>query len=260
MSQEALSLQEEGERLFKEHKLDEASAFYKEAALLFKQARLHTEAARCFSQSSLCQKMHTGLVPLLEAGNLSEMGAREALAAGDFATARWLYRDAGFLYEREGDFERYSRCFVESQHAYVRYLWYVFSRGTVLDHGKPPRPASPGDRLNSLVKAFFGFISRWVWGYGESPFRILMTGVAVIFVCALVYHTSGLLNSGTGKALTGFSNALYLSGVTFTTLGYGDVVPTGWVRFVAAIEGASGFLLVPMLVIALTRRYLRVYR
>lgn len=40
----------------------------------------------------------------------------------------------------------------------------------------------------------------------------------------------------------GLAESLYLSGVTFTTVGYGDVAPrTPWTRAVAVAEGATGF-------------------
>lgn len=41
-----------------------------------------------------------------------------------------------------------------------------------------------------------------------------------------------------------FEEALYFSTVTFSTVGYGDVVPTqGW-RLLCALEGINGFLLI----------------
>jgi len=42
----------------------------------------------------------------------------------------------------------------------------------------------------------------------------------------------------------GLENAVYFSTVTFSTLGYGDIVPaTGW-RVFAALEAMNGFLLI----------------
>jgi hypothetical protein len=46
---------------------------------------------------------------------------------------------------------------------------------------------------------------------------------------------------------TGFGDALYFSGVSFFTIGYGDLVPvTGAMRFVGVLEGGSGFALVTL--------------
>ena len=88
-----------------------------------------------------------------------------------------FYSEAGLLYEREGDFEKYSHCFIESKNAFLEYLWYVFISGKRQD-------------------------------------RIKQTT----------------------------ANASWLD------------------HFGALLESLSGFVMVPMLVIALTRRYLRVYR
>lgn len=36
----------------------------------------------------------------------------------------------------------------------------------------------------------------------------------------------------------------YFSTTTYTTLGYGDIIPTGPLRFLASVEALTGFLLV----------------
>jgi hypothetical protein len=41
-----------------------------------------------------------------------------------------------------------------------------------------------------------------------------------------------------------FPTALYLSTITFSTVGYGDVVPDHYWRLLAALEGIDGFLLI----------------
>ncbi|MBX3577870.1 MAG: two pore domain potassium channel family protein [Rhizobiaceae bacterium] len=42
----------------------------------------------------------------------------------------------------------------------------------------------------------------------------------------------------------GFEASLYFSLVTFSTVGYGDLVPSSGWRLFAALEGVSGFLLI----------------
>lgn len=51
--------------------------------------------------------------------------------------------------------------------------------------------------------------------------------------------------------------ALYLSGVTLTTLGYGDVTPMGLARGFAVIESAYGMLLFAFVIVLFVRRYVR---
>jgi hypothetical protein len=55
-----------------------------------------------------------------------------------------------------------------------------------------------------------------------------------------------------------FEAALYLSTITFSTVGYGDIIPAAQWRLVAALEGITGFLIIgwstAYLVTASTRR------
>ncbi|AZO28976.1 potassium channel family protein [Mesorhizobium sp. M1B.F.Ca.ET.045.04.1.1] len=59
---------------------------------------------------------------------------------------------------------------------------------------------------------------------------------AEVWLWAGMYTLLGILND--------FETALYFSTITFSTVGYGDVVPAhGW-RVLAALEGINGFLLI----------------
>jgi hypothetical protein len=46
-----------------------------------------------------------------------------------------------------------------------------------------------------------------------------------------------------GGALASFEDALYFSGVTFTSLGYGDVLLTGRARLLAPVEAMTGLMM-----------------
>lgn len=251
----------QAEQLFKERKLEEAFQFYKEAAFAYRQQKDVRKAAHCFSQAAHCEKIRTGLASLLEAANYNEMAAQEYLKAKDYALARWLFRDACLLYEREGDFEEYSRCYVQSQDAFLEYLWHVFISGKKQSRLNPrASAASWAERLGALGAAFFGLLSKIIWGYGEQPFRTVLCGLSIIVGTALIYTYGGPLNFNGVFRHAHYHEALYMSGITFSTVGFGDITPLGWLRFVALLEALSGFLMAPMLIIALTRRYLRVYR
>ena len=59
---------------------------------------------------------------------------------------------------------------------------------------------------------------------------------AEVWLWAGLYCLLGILGD--------FETALYFSTITFSTVGYGDVVPAhGW-RVLAALEGINGFLLI----------------
>ena len=42
----------------------------------------------------------------------------------------------------------------------------------------------------------------------------------------------------------GFLDYVYFSAITYTTVGFGDFVPTGPIRFLAGTEALTGFLLI----------------
>ena len=65
---------------------------------------------------------------------------------------------------------------------------------------------------------------------------ILMLGnIVQIVLWAGLYHVFG--------AVRDFEEALYFSGVTFTSLGYGDVVLKGRIRLLAPLEAANGLMM-----------------
>ncbi|HYR37498.1 MAG TPA: potassium channel family protein [Burkholderiales bacterium] len=70
--------------------------------------------------------------------------------------------------------------------------------------------------------------------------------VAEVALYALAYHFGALLGlghlrGGSGRALL---DVFYFAAETYSTLGYGDVVPTGDLRLVASVEALNGLLLI----------------
>lgn len=55
---------------------------------------------------------------------------------------------------------------------------------------------------------------------------------------------ANLLVNAQGEAITGFFNALYFSFSTYTSLGYGDIVPEGPIQFMAGTEALVGLVFI----------------
>lgn len=99
---------------------------------------------------------------------------------------------------------------------------------------------------------------RLLFGYGEKPQRVFIAGVLVILVCSVVYFLAGAVApSGTTTPTTTFLEAFHFSAVTFTTLGYGDLVPLGAWRLMADVEAIVGAALMALFIVGLTRKYSR---
>jgi Ion channel len=70
--------------------------------------------------------------------------------------------------------------------------------------------------------------------------------VEIVLYAMAVYVLVGYLGAGdlAGSAGSLFEACLYFSAQTYTSLGFGDVSPTGPVRFLAGVEALNGLLLI----------------
>ena len=125
------------------------------------------------------------------------------------------------------------------------------------------------------LKWWYAALQRLVMGYGERPWRVVATSLAVIVGFGLVYPFLGGMEAaegeteafqlaealslplGEGTARVFFEN-LYFSAVTFSTLGYGDIQPgSETVQLLASVQSLLGALLMALLVAVLARRITR---
>ena len=115
---------------------------------------------------------------------------------------------------------------------------------------------SPRKRSSALFLGRAGIFLEWlrsltlriIVGYGEKPLRVLWFGVAMILFYACVYSFCGAIGDRS------FESCLYFSAITFTTVGYGDLVPHGVFRLLAASEALLGILLCGLFLFCLGRR------
>ena len=110
--------------------------------------------------------------------------------------------------------------------------------GTILIHYEVLRfasnhvhdlPIAPRLRIIPVVIAAFVGHTLEVWLYG-----------------AAYWALSDHLGLGTIKGVDpqGFHDYIYFSAVTYSSLGFGDLVPTGHLRLLAGVEGLNGLILI----------------
>lgn len=92
-------------------------------------------------------------------------------------------------------------------------------------------------------------------------FDILWVMIYTLLVFATIYtfpanDTNFFLVNETPKNLT-FAEAFYFSGVTFTTLGYGDILPHGQFRWYALMEVLLGMVLFGLFITTIARLPMR---
>ncbi|MFC1944861.1 ion channel [Chloroflexota bacterium] len=98
------------------------------------------------------------------------------------------------------------------------------------------------------------WVFRVLCGYGERPFRVVLSAMVIIFGLAGIYTALGNFASDS------FLGYLYYSVVSFTALGYGSWIqqePQSWAKGVGAAESAIGVFMMALFLITFTRKMAR---
>lgn len=92
-----------------------------------------------------------------------------------------------------------------------------------------------------------------IWGYGERPVRVLSAALLVILLYALAFH------QWTGweamESDLSWVDSTYLSAITFTTLGYGDITPkTTIMKLLCGSEALIGAFMLGLVIAGFSNR------
>lgn len=101
-------------------------------------------------------------------------------------------------------------------------------------------------KLKYLISLFEYFL----WGYGERPVRIFVNSVVAVLIYSALFFWYG--PAETSKNIV---NSLYLSMITFTTLGYGDILPkTAYQKIMCGTEALTGAFLIGLVIAGFANR------
>lgn len=125
----------------------------------------------------------------------------------------------------------------------LTYMEKTFERHALFNQALGGRhPVAIARWLGSLVM-------HWLWGYGEKPVRLAFAMAANIFVFGTLQYWLGAVPD------KGWWDHVYFSGITFLTIGYGDLVPLAAApRLVSVLEGAAGIVIIGMLIASATKK------
>ena len=105
-----------------------------------------------------------------------------------------------------------------------------------------------------LIDRIYGGIC----GYGERPLHVAGLTLIVVFFFSLFYYAfSAFTKHGEQSYSLSYAESIYLSIVTFTTLGYGDYSPKAEFQLVATFEAFLGVFLLALLVFTFGRKMMR---
>lgn len=127
---------------------------------------------------------------------------------------------------------------------------------------------------SKTLEGFSKLKSKIFWltcGYGERPTYALITSLEIVLIFAIIYMFTGLsigerlINYNLSFFLVlekklifvDFLEALYFSLVTFTTVGYGDIIPVGVSVILSSIEMILGVTMVGIWTATLARKITR---
>ena len=118
--------------------------------------------------------------------------------------------------------------------------------------------------LNSLLVAatmlmhyeVLSFLDRWLPHLAQVSSRLrVLVGVGIIFISHVAeiwlfglgyFATLQIDGMGAilGETQSPFMDCIYLSFVTYTTVGFGDIVVNGYIRYLTGVEALTGLILV----------------
>lgn len=96
-------------------------------------------------------------------------------------------------------------------------------------------------------------------GYGEKPYRVIMSSMVIVFLYSFIYAALNILKVPQDFPSISFGlwDYIYFSIVTFTTLGFGDLTPkmAPLFQMLAGSEAFIGAFMMGLFIFTLARKY-----
>jgi tetratricopeptide (TPR) repeat protein len=229
---------------------DQAATKYKEAIDFFKKINQYKLSAQC-QAAYVANRVKNYLGPRdIEPSStnwidtyikiLKKIGSPELSKSDEYDILISTYRELEQVFQDSHMLDKANDMYYKRTS-----LYHKFYRQRAMQKGRKCR--------EKIMDNISSFINVWLFifcGHGEKPWRAVGGITFFILSFSILFKYCKLL---TGKS---FWQSLYFSVVTFTTLGYGDILPIGTAGQIAVIaEVIFGVLSLGLLLATLTRRF-----
>lgn len=115
------------------------------------------------------------------------------------------------------------------------------------------------ERVNASWNFICSFFEDLLWGYGLKISRLLLSGIVLIILFAfLFYTTKEVYKLGNDMVVLDLEQSIYLSALSFSTLGYGEYIPqTNVGKLLICFENLFGGIFIGFFAAAVYRRIAR---
>ncbi|MGI6648813.1 MAG: potassium channel family protein [Bacillota bacterium] len=151
---------------------------------------------------------------------------------------------AGLFFQEAGHYFRKTQCWLAARESFLA-ADENFQKGGLINQSQEAKAWANRTRKH---------LSSWF----NRPLQVGCFGAGIILFYGLIYwYLDGVSIDSSGNLPSSFWEALGFSGVTFTTLGYGNLYPNSWlITLLAVSEAMIGVITISFLIFSLTTRWL----
>ncbi len=169
---------------------------------------------------------------------------------GDADSGEEAYRKAKLIFRSRGDYFRAGYCYRMERH-------YTNKRLPLLSRRFP---------WLGTTKILDRITGGWLCGWGEQPWKVAVGALIVIVSFGLIFSAPGAIEKTIRPQSPSelvanqlwwpdrLQIAIYFSGVTFTSLGYGDYHPANGYGIFGIVEALIGLALISLFVVCVARK------